>query len=40
MSEEDDKRAPARRAISTALIHHPYRAPGGFESVPMAVHKA
>lgn len=24
----------------TRLIHHPYRAPGGFDAVPVAVHKA
>lgn len=25
---------------ATRLIHHPYRAPGGFDAVPVAVHKA
>jgi len=28
------------RALSTALIHHPYRPPPGFGAVPPAVHKA
>jgi len=36
--EAPDRRSP--RAISTALIHHPYRAPAGFDAVPLAVHKA
>ena len=40
MSREDAKRPPKGRAISTALIRHPYRPPAGFESVPTAVHKA
>ena len=26
--------------LSTALIHHPYQPPAGFEAVPPAVHKA
>ena len=26
--------------LSTRLIHHPYRAPDGFEAAPVAVHKA
>jgi cysteine-S-conjugate beta-lyase len=26
--------------LTTRLIHHPYRAPEGFEAVPVAVHKA
>jgi cystathionine beta-lyase len=29
-----------QRATITELIHHPYRAPAGFEAVPPAVHKA
>src|SRR6476661_1385107 len=29
-----------RKPLSTALIHHPYRPPGGFGSVQPAVHKA
>lgn len=28
------------RGVPTRLIHHPYRAPAGFDAVPVAVHKA
>jgi len=40
MSVDDAERPAQDRAIGTALIHHPYRPPGGFDSVPVAVHKA
>jgi len=40
MSGDDAERGAPGRAISTALIRHPYRPPAGFESVPTAVHKA
>jgi cystathionine beta-lyase len=31
---------PDHGTLSTSLIHHPYRPPGGFGSVQPAVHKA
>jgi cystathionine beta-lyase len=37
---EADAPPPAGQAPSTALIHHPYQPPGGFDAVQPAVHKA
>ncbi len=31
---------PSSPQLSTALIHHPYKPPAGFEAVPPAVHRA
>lgn len=36
----DERAADDGRAVPTRLIHHPYRAPDGFDAVPVAVHKA
>ncbi|WP_374259323.1 PLP-dependent transferase [Aquabacterium sp.] len=38
---QDISTLPAHQArTATALIHHPYQAPGGFDAVPPGVHKA
>ena len=34
------KSTPQSAQLSTALIHHPYKPPSGFEAVPPAIHRA
>ena len=40
MSERIPQTTPSIPGLSTALIHHPYKPPAGFEAVPPAVHRA
>jgi cysteine-S-conjugate beta-lyase len=35
-----DPKTDPKSDLTTRLIHHPYRAPEGFEAVPVGVHKA